>query len=209
MPSSIQTCFERHGFVVSRETLEKLETYERLLLKWQKAINLVGPATLEDLAERHFFDSAQMFRYITDIDVKLADMGSGGGFPGMILAILGVKEVHLIKSDVRKATFLREVSRETATPVTIHDKRVEDCKIEGIGVVTARALAALKELVTHTHNLAPTQTVYGLFAKGLQHGDEIDKARKEWDFDIEVFASETDISGKILRVTNIRAKTAV
>ncbi len=209
MPESLQQCFERHGFVVSRETMEKLGIYSNLLLKWQKAINLVGPTTLDDLAERHFFDSAQVFRYIPDIDVRLADMGSGAGFPGLVLAMLGVREVHLIESDVRKATFLREVSRETATPVTIHDKRVEDCKIDKVDVVTARALATLSSLLSHTNSLRTEgHPVYGLFAKGEQHAEETDKARKDWEFTVESFQSETEISAKVLRINDLKSKKA-
>lgn len=207
MPDVFQATFERHGFYVSRETAEKMNAYGQLLLKWQKAINLVGPTTLTDVPERHFFDSAQMFRYITNVDCKLADMGSGAGFPGMVLAILGVKEVHLIESDIRKATFLREVSRETQTPVTIHDKRVEDCTIPGLDVISARALAPLPDLLVHMDRLATGgHPVYGLFAKGLQHAEEIEKAKKRWNFEVELFPSETDLSGKILRVTGLSRK---
>lgn len=185
--------------------MEKLEVYEQLLLKWQKAINLVSPTTLDQLAERHFFDSAQMFRYLPDIEVRLADLGSGAGFPGLILAMLGVKDVHLVESDVRKATFLREVSRETKTPVTIHDIRVEDCKIPNIDVVSARALAPLPDLLKHMDSLRTQgHDCYGLFAKGLQSQDEIDKARKKWDFTVESFQSETDLSGKILRIRDLQ-----
>ena len=184
-----------------------MNAYGQLLLKWQKAINLVGPTTLTDVPERHFFDSAQIFRYITNVDCKLADMGSGAGFPGMVLAILGVKDVHLIESDIRKATFLREVSRETQTPVTIHDKRVEDCDIPNLDVISARALAPLPDLLVHMDRLATRgHTVYGLFAKGLQHAEEIEKARKRWNFEVELFPSETDLSGKILRVTGLSRK---
>ena len=147
--------------------MEKLEAYEALLRKWQKAINLVGPNTLDDISERHFFDSAQMFRYIPDVDVRLADLGSGAGFPGLVLAMLGVKDVHLVESDIRKATFLREVSRETGTPVTVHDIRIEDCKIENVDVVTARALSPLTDLLGHASRLTtPGHAFYCLFAKG-------------------------------------------
>ncbi|HYD19456.1 MAG TPA: 16S rRNA (guanine(527)-N(7))-methyltransferase RsmG [Patescibacteria group bacterium] len=205
----MQSTFERHGFFVSRETLDKLETYDALLRKWQKAINLVGPTTLDVAAERHFYDSAQVFRYIPDIDVTLADLGSGAGFPGLVLAMLGVRDVHLVESDIRKATFLREVSRETSTPVTVHDRRIEETAIPNVSVVTARALAPLKDLIGH---LARLQTlghpIYGVFAKGLQHGEEIDQARKEWDFDLEVFASESDMAGKLLRVKNVVKRAA-
>ncbi|MEZ0226195.1 MAG: 16S rRNA (guanine(527)-N(7))-methyltransferase RsmG [Alphaproteobacteria bacterium] len=207
MPEALKNTFERHGFYVSRETLEKMAIYSRLLEKWQKAINLVGPLTLTDIPERHFFDSAQMFRYITNVDAKLADLGSGAGFPGMVLAMLGVRDVHLVESDVRKATFLREVSRETNTPVTILDARAEAVVIPGLDVITARAMAPLKDLLVHMDRLTTKDhAIYGLFAKGLQHQEEIDKARKLWDFEVELFPSETDLSGKILRVKNLTSK---
>lgn len=186
--------------------MAKLETYHALLRKWQKAINLVGPATIDDAAERHFFDSAQLLRYIPDTEVRLADMGAGAGFPGMVLAMLGVRDVHLIESDIRKATFLREVSRETKTPVTIHDKRVEDCQIEGIDVFTARALAPLRDLLGHMNHLMTKSSSYGLFLKGLQHQEEIEKAGKKWHFAAETFPSEADMSGKVIRISRLQHK---
>jgi len=198
---------ERHGFSVRPDVLEKFEVYEELLLKWQKAINLVGPSTLDDVGSRHFFDSAQMFRYIPDIDVKLVDLGSGAGFPGLVLSLLGVQETHLVESDVRKATFLREVVRQTGAAVTVHDRRVEDVTIENIDVVTARALAPLRDLLGFMDKLAtPGHAIYGLFAKGLTYHEEVEKAQRQWDFELEVFPSETDIGGKILRITNLKRK---
>ena len=207
MPEIFKNTFERHGFFVSRETLDKFEAYNALLRKWQNAINLVGPTTIDDAAERHFFDSAQMFRYIPDIEVTLADLGSGAGFPGLVLAMLGVKNVHLVESDIRKATFLREVSRETSTPVTVHDKRIEDTVIPDLDVITARALAPLQDLLAHVDRLrTPSRPIYAVLAKGLQHGEEIDKARKTWDFELEVFPSESDMSGKVLRIKHLVKK---
>lgn len=203
-PSAIETVFERHQFFVSRETIDKLDTYHRLLEKWQKAINLVGPATLDDIPTRHFFDSAQMLRYIPNTDIKMVDLGSGAGFPGLVLAILGVKEVHLVESDVRKATFLREVSRETSTPVTVHDRRAEDVVIDNVAFVTARALAPLTDLLGFMHKIAPS--AQGLFLKGLQHAEEIEKAQKKWVFTHETFPSETDLSGKIIRISGLEKK---
>lgn len=202
--SVIQKTFERHDFFVSHETIEKLAIYERLLQKWQKAINLIGPATVSDIPERHFFDSAQLLRYIPDTEARLADLGSGAGFPGMVLAILGVKEVHLVESDVRKATFLREVSRETGTAVFIHDTRAEECNIPDIDVFTARALAPLRDLLGMIGKMStPGHEFSALLMKGLQYQEEIEKARKKWNFDIEIFPSETDMAGKILRVRNL------
>lgn len=206
LPDIIKETFERRGFFVSHETIDKLCAYEVILQKWQKAINLIGPTTVDDIPERHFYDSAQMLRFIPDLDVRLADMGSGAGFPGMILAILGVKDVHLIESDVRKATFLREVSRETKTPVTIHDKRAENCAIDGIDVFTARALAPLGDLLGHVAKLTTKTDCYGLFLKGLQYEEEIEKAKKKWQFSAEIYQSETDVSGKIIKIKNLTPK---
>jgi 16S rRNA (guanine527-N7)-methyltransferase len=199
--SSIEQSFTRHGIDVSRETIERLNIYERLLLKWQSAINLVGPATLDNVAERHFLDSAQIWKHIPDKNVRLADMGSGAGFPGLVLAVMGIADVHLIESDIRKATFLREVSRETGVKVTIHDKRVEDCRIENIDVITARALAPLKELLDMSVKLrTATHPFYTVFLKGAQHEDEVQKARKKWQFTLESFPSITDPASRILKV---------
>ncbi len=204
---SLDKIFVRHGFYVSRETVEQLAVYQNLLMKWQKAINLVGPATLDAVTERHFFDSAQLFRFMPNVDVRLVDMGSGAGFPGLVLAMLGVREVHLIESDVRKATFLREVSRETKTAVTVHDTRVEDCEIGHIDVFTARALAPLKDLLAYMDRLStPDHPAYGLFMKGLQAQEEIDKAAKTWSFDVDIYPSMTDLSGKIIKISNLKKK---
>jgi 16S rRNA (guanine527-N7)-methyltransferase len=204
---TLDKVFARYGFHVSRETLEQLGQYQTLLMKWQKAINLVGPTTLDAVAERHFFDSAQLFRYIPDVDVRLVDMGSGAGFPGLVLSMLGVREVHLIESDVRKATFLREVSRETKVAVTVHDTRVEDTEIAAIDVFTARALAPLKDLLVYMDRLTtPDHKAYGLFMKGLQAPEEIEKAAKIWNFDVDVYPSMTDLSGKIIKISNLSKK---
>lgn len=136
---------------VSRETRERLDIYAGLLRKWQRSINLVGPRTIGDLWNRHFTDSAQLLPLIPSAETPttrvLVDFGSGAGFPGLVLAILGAGEVHLIESDQRKATFLREVARATGTPVTVHAKRIEQVAPFPADVVSARALAPLNDLL--------------------------------------------------------------
>jgi 16S rRNA (guanine527-N7)-methyltransferase len=206
LPDFIDYPFEHYGLDVSRETREKFQRYSELLLKWQKTINLVSDTTLEDLALRHFLDSAQLIKYIPDKKIKLADMGSGAGFPGLILAILGVTEVHLIESDIRKATFLREVSRETNTKVTVHDERVEDITIQDLNFITARALAPLKDLLIMANKLSPANTATCLFLKGEKTDEELAKAKKRFNFDVEVFESITDQTGKILKINNLSNK---
>ncbi len=204
----MEALFAARKIPVSRETSEKLSIYDALLLKWQKAINLVSPTTLEDRIERHFIDSAQLFQYIPAPErVRLADLGSGAGFPGMVLAIMGAGEVHLIESDIRKATFLREVSRETMTPVTVHDCRIEKCLIENVDLITARALAPLNDLFGYAEKLAtPGHEFSCLFLKGGQINEEKTQAEKQWKFKDETFGSVTDDSGKIIKINNLIKK---
>lgn len=208
-PADIAGVMALHDIHVDDETLGKLNKYDALLLKWQKAINLVGPTTLEDRASRHFLDSIQLLRYLPDTNVTLVDIGSGAGFPGLVLAMLGIREVHLVESDIRKATFLREVSRETASAVTIHDKRVESCDIEGMQILTARALAPLIDLLGYMHRLGKgNEKTIGLFLKGAQVEGEIEKAQKKWDFNLETFQSLTEPEARILRITGLKSKSA-
>lgn len=206
MPEFNTEIFARHDIDVSRETLAQFERYVVLLSKWQKVINLVGESTLEDIVTRHFLDSAQLIRHIPDNGVRLVDMGSGAGFPGMVLALLGVQDVHLVESDIRKATFLREVSRETAKGrVKIHDDRVEDTKIESVNIVTARALAPLKDLLMMARKVSDDNFTC-LFLKGEKADEEIEKAQKRYKFDIEIFPSITDDTGKLLKISNLSDK---
>src|SRR6202012_3858963 len=131
---------------VSRETRERLAAYVALLAKWNAKINLVGPATLPDVWRRHILDSAQVHALDADAAV-LVDLGSGAGLPGLILAILGGPEVHLIESDLRNAAFLQEAARQTGTKLTIHAKRIDAAPAIQADVVTARALARLANLL--------------------------------------------------------------
>lgn len=195
--------FARYGILnVSRETISKFETYAGLLLKWQKTINLVGASTLDEVVLRHFIDSAQLINFIPDRNIVLADMGSGAGFPGLVLAMLGIREVHLIESDVRKATFLRNVSRETFLDnVIVHDDRVEDTKIKDIDIVSARALAPLVDLIRLTQELGASTA---LFLKGEKAEEEVLKAKKRFDFTVTSHQSVTDDHGKVLYISDIR-----
>lgn len=186
---------------VSRETYDKLEIYHALLLKWQKAINLVSPATLDDAWSRHFLDSAQLAQYIPEDAKILADLGAGAGFPGLVLAAMRPEiDVHLIESDERKAQFLRTVSRETGAEVTVHDERIE-CLPEDFvpDAVTARALKDLRTLCHFCVGWAaknPDLTM--VFPKGKNALDEINNARTLFNFNVEIKPSMTDPAGHVL-----------
>lgn len=186
---------------------EQLEKYKELLIKWQKTINLVGPDTLNSIERRHFEDSAQLADLIPPGGQVVFDIGSGAGFPGMVLAILRPElKIHLIESDHRKCTFLSTVSRETMTPVTICSERIESLSIKTIpAIITARALAPLDKLLGYTQPLAAkNQALVLLFLKGRGARDEIAAAEKLFNFDIEIIPSKTDPVASVLKITNLR-----
>lgn len=188
---------------VSRETLDRLQTYVDLLGRWNKAINLVGKGTLADAWRRHILDSAQLVDLLPpalpDRPRRIVDLGSGAGFPGLVLAIMGAGEVHLIESDQRKATFLREVIRRTQAPATVQAQRIEAVRDLAADVVTARALASLTELVGLAQPFLAPGTVC-LFPKGGEVARELTEAEKAWRLAVERFPSQSDPRGTLLRV---------
>ena len=196
------------AFDVSRETRERLSLYAELLTKWNPAINLVSKSTLPDLWTRHFADSAQLLE-IADISMGTwADLGSGGGFPGLIVAILAAEKapglkVTCVESDQRKATFLRTVARETGTEVTVLSERIETLQPLGADVVSARALAPLPALIGYAERHLATQG-FALFLKGTGQAKEIDLALASWSFQIDTFPSRTDSGAAILKLRSIR-----
>src|SRR3954447_3134702 len=164
---------------VSRETLDRLAAYLDLLRRWQRTINLVGAGTLHNPWRRHILDSAQLVHLLPEGARRLVDLGSGAGLPGLVLAILGIPEVHLIESDRRKAAFLREAARATATPVTAHARRIEAAPPLAADVVTARALAPLPNLLPLAARFA-TPATRCLFLKGRQAETELTEAARGW-----------------------------
>lgn len=188
---------ERTG--VSRETLARLETYLALLIKWNRRINLVGRGTLDDPWRRHMLDSAQLFALLPPDARRVADMGSGAGFPGMVLAIMGVPDMHLIEADQRKAAFLREVARVTETAVTIHGKRLDSVPNLMADAVTARALAPLPRLLRYARRLLKPGGL-GLFLKGESLDTELTDAKSAWYIDYDKVPSATNPESSILVV---------
>jgi len=186
---------------VSRETRQHLERYVALLRKWQPAINLVGPRTLEDVWRRHMLDSAQLAPLASG--GRWLDLGSGAGFPGLVLAIMGVGAVDLVESDGRKAAFLATVARETGASARIHAVRLESLTPgEPYDVITARALAPLPSLLDWTARFRDSRTVC-LFPKGQDVEAELTQAAKCWKFTAERVPSQTDPRGSILVLRGI------
>jgi 16S rRNA (guanine527-N7)-methyltransferase len=188
------------------EKTAQLEQYHQLLLKWQKTVNLVGPATLDTAWERHFLDSVQLAPLLPPNAKRLFDLGSGAGFPGMVLAIMRPElDVHLVESDQRKATFLRNVSRETGCRVTVHDVRIEDMPTQPVpDVVTARALAALDQLFAWcVHWAEANPELVLILPKGERAEEEIAKAQAHYNFVVDMKASLTAPGAQILRVSQL------
>ncbi|MDX2074166.1 MAG: 16S rRNA (guanine(527)-N(7))-methyltransferase RsmG [Alphaproteobacteria bacterium] len=187
---------------LSPDLKTRFEIYQALLLKWQKSVNLVSDSTIADSWNRHFIDSAQLAKYITRQKPVVVDIGSGGGFPGMILAMMIDGEFHLIEKDKKKCVFLSEVSRETKTKVIIHDDRIETSSIHNVGYITSRACANVSQLFDWTEKLVSHETKC-LFLKGENYSIEIDEAKKDWQFEIQLHPSLTKSESAILELYHI------
>lgn len=196
---------------VSRETLDRLQAYADLLAKWSKAVNLVGRSTLGEVWRRHMLDSAQLIEHLLPAPAgrprRIADLGSGAGFPGLVLAVLGAGEVHLIESDARKAAFLREAARVADADVVLHVKRLESLPPLAADVVTARALAPLDKLLGYA---APHLASGGvaLFLKGQGVDGELTAAEKAWIMTVERLGSRSDPAATLLKVEAIERRNA-
>jgi len=195
------------GVNVSRETFEELQQFADLVRKWTPKINLISPATIPELWERHIVDSAQIYRFAPESYEKWVDIGSGGGFPGIVMAIIAKTQQPnasfiLIESDQRKATFLRTAARELNLRVTVLAERIEKASAQGADVVSARALSTLSTLLPliERHINSDGQAI---LHKGKKAGEEIADARQNWRFDLEEFSSLTDLGGQILIVKGI------
>lgn len=198
---------------ISRETEARLRQYQTLLHKWQDKINLISPSTLPDSWARHFEDSLQLLPLI-DAGVKAVyDLGSGAGFPGLVIAMARPDlAVTLIESDAKKCAFLQTVSRETGTAVTVSNARIESVarSLPAPDLVTARALASLEALFAYVWPWANAHPPLALlFPKGERWREEIEAARAGgWDFETRDFGSRTDERARLLLFTSLR-KTPV
>lgn len=195
------------GLDVSRETFAALQQYEELVRRWTPAINLVSKATLLDLWDRHIVDSAQIFALCPFSATSWADLGSGGGFPGVVIAILAKQlkpdlRVTLVESDLRKATFLRQAAQTLALPVTVRSSRIEVLDPLNAEVISARALAPLADLLAYADRHLAAGGV-AVFPKGARYAEELAEAQKTWAFDVDAQQSLSDADAAILVIRNI------
>ncbi|RED18340.1 16S rRNA (guanine(527)-N(7))-methyltransferase RsmG [Pontivivens insulae] len=192
---------------VSRETSERLEIYLAELKRWNPKINLVSKSTLEDAAQRHFEDSLQILRFAPDDWQKWVDIGSGGGFPGLVVAAACPEaDVHLIESDMRKCLFMRTVARLMSVNVTVHNERSEQLAPQAADIISARAFAPLVKLLDHAerHGVAHTTCI---LPKGQNAMQELTDARKRWKLSVEQHPSLTDASATILLIKDFQRVT--
>ena len=174
------------------------------LTKWQRAVNLIGKSTAADIWERHFLDSAQLYPHLSE-KPGLIDFGSGAGFPGAVLAVLGARDVHLVESDSRKCAFLRELDRQLGLGMTIHEDRIDHLAPWKASSLTARALASLPKLLDMAEEFLTPETVI-LFPKGETVDQELTEALKGWNMTVSRLASRTSPTSVILRLTRVERK---
>ena len=195
------------GRDVSRETMSKLQQFADLLCKWNKKINLVSSAGMSDLWERHIVDSAQVFSYAPQGTGHWVDLGSGGGLPGIVCAVLAQDSLPecrftLIESDHRKSAFLMTAARELALPLSVLTERAEAAAPQGADIVTARALAPLDQLLPLVmRHIA--ETGIAILPKGKNHAQELAAAQREWHFEATAHASLTDPLARLLVIKEI------
>ncbi|HET7880567.1 MAG TPA: 16S rRNA (guanine(527)-N(7))-methyltransferase RsmG [Acetobacteraceae bacterium] len=188
---------------VSRETLSRLDCFATLLIRWNPSINLIAKADEGQLWERHIADCVQLAEFLNPRPERGIDLGSGAGFPGLILAIAAGIPFELLEADHRKAAFLREAARETSAPVRVHGKRIEEVGIPPAPLVTARALAPLPKLLRLAFPfLAPGGVC--LFMKGRAVETELTDSTCEWHMRVERIKSRTALDGSILRISDLR-----
>lgn len=196
----------RDRLSVSRETFERLQIFVALLEKWNPKINLVAKSTLSDVWRRHILDSLQVYD-VVDVKAKWTDIGTGGGFPGMICAILGKEKdpevsFSCIESDQRKCAFLRTVVRECGVNCDIVNGRIENVAPQKADVLSARALAELKDLLLYSERHLSDGGVC-VFQKGENWQKEVENAKRQWNFDYQPITSLTEPRAVLLRIEGV------
>jgi 16S rRNA (guanine527-N7)-methyltransferase len=192
---------------VSRETLSRLKLFVGLLKDWNSRLNLVSAKSLEDVWRRHIWDSAQLADLISSSATSLVDMGSGAGFPGLVLALVlrerGAVRAVLYEATTKKCSFLAEAAAQTGAPVEIRNGRIEKAEPEPFDIVTARACAPLDQLLGYTQPFQGPGTT-NLFLKGQSVGAELTEVSKSWKMKMLRHPSRSDPSGVILEVQELR-----
>tara|TARA_B100000902_G_C26963239_1_gene741574 strand:- start:91 stop:759 length:669 start_codon:yes stop_codon:yes gene_type:complete len=186
-------------FSTTDSAISKLKEFEKILTIWNKDINLISKSTEPHIWWRHIADTAQLVNLVSIKSKVIIDMGSGAGFPGIILSILGSPEVHLVESVGKKANFLKYVIKALSLDAKVHHSRIEALKPFKVDIVTARALAPLDKLLELSQKFIGKDTLQ-LYFKGDKFNIELDEARKKWIFDFKTYKSLTNPSSRIIEV---------
>lgn len=195
---------------VSRETIKDLEKFQALVLEWNHKFNLISKSSESEIWQRHILDSLQLYPFISEDDKVLYDMGSGAGFPGIVLAIISKHlfpdlKITLIESIGKKTIFLNEVKNNLNLNINILQDRIENLKLPKADIITSRALASLDKLLVYAYSFCKKDTKL-IFPKGEKWQEEVTIAQKNWNFNFKLFPSQTSETGKILYIKNIRRK---
>lgn len=190
---------------VSRETIARLELYVETLKDWNNRHNLVAPATLEEVWTRHILDSAQLLPFIPASAKTLADLGSGAGFPGLVLALLleGRVQVNLFEATRKKCDFLAAAAEKMALTVSVRNERIEASPCAVFDVVTSRACAPLPKLLGYASRCIGPESLC-LFLKGENYAAEVTDAQRFWRMTLATHASQTHKSGIILAISQLK-----
>ena len=214
MPHIARRDFEDHGATpltrenfchiacVSRETHERLEAYIARLRVWQRRVNLVSADSMTDVWRRHVLDSTQLFQYLPRSSQRLVDLGSGAGFPGLVLAILGSRGVELVEQNSRKCAFLADAARHAGVTVTIHNARIETMPAAPADVVTARACAPLARLLDYAERFMTPSTLC-LCLKGVRVDEELAEVSMNWKMRVGRIVSKSDARATLLRIQEV------
>lgn len=190
-------------FAINIEQKKSLETYVSSLLTENTKFNLIGKSTIDDIWSRHILDSAQLIKFINNPQKKFADLGSGAGLPGMVMSILGLKEIHLIEKSFRKADFLRSNKNISKNKIYIHQAKLEELNQILFDCIMSRALAPLTKLLEYCQKFLSPEG-YCLFLKGKNLANEINLAKQQFQFDYELFESITAQDSRIIKIKNIK-----
>ena len=184
----------------------QLTKYVDFLIEYNNKINLIGKSTINDIWDRHITDSLQLTKNIDNYNIKIADLGSGAGLPGIPLSIIGIKEVHLFEKSVRKCEFLEQAKNFSNNKIIVRNENLNEIKKENFDIIVSRALADLNTLLRFSKNLSTKNTKL-LFLKGKKIYNEIEEAKKYWHFDYKLIDSITSDEGKIIEITSFAEKS--
>lgn len=192
----------RKFFPLNDTQIKNLEDFVALLLHENDNFNFIGKSTIENIWDRHILDSAQLLRFVENKNLKFADFGSGAGFPGIVLSIFGLREIHLIEKSFRKSEFLRRAKAFSQNKIFVQQSKLEEMAALEFDCIVSRALAPLDQLLIYTQKFLKKDG-YCLFLKGKNLVKEIELAKKTFQFEYELHPSLTSQESNIIKVSKI------